>query len=356
MSGLLDRLGIDLPIIQAPMAGADSAALAAAVSEVGGLGSIGAAAHTTQSLVDTVQAIRAITSRGFNLNIFCHTPPGPDPARASAWLKRLAPYYAELDIAPPNELAGGRAPFDSDALAVIEALRPAVVSFHFGLPEPKLYERVQAIGCAILASATTPDEARWLEARDVTAIIAQGADAGGHRGVFLKDWRDPGGMIGTMALVPQIVDAVSVPVIAAGGISDGRGITAAFALGASAVQIGTAYLQCPEAAASPLYRAALASADPNETAMTNVITGRPARGLINRIMRELGPIADDAPEFPLGAPASAPLRRAAEARGSTDFTSLWSGQHPRPAHAMPAAELTLRLAGEANDVMEKLGR
>jgi nitronate monooxygenase len=309
-----------------------------------------------QGLVDTVQAIRATTARAFNLNFFCHAAPAPDVARATAWLKRLDPYYAELDLTPPTNLAGGRAPFDSEALAVVEALRPSVVSFHFGLPPERLYTRVRALGCAILATATTPEEARWLEARGVTAVIAQGAEAGGHRGVFLKDWREPGGLIGTMALVPQVVDAVSIPVIAAGGIADGRGITAALALGASAVQIGTAYLQCPESAANQLYRAALANADPNDTAMTNVITGRPARGLLNRMMRELGPIAADAPEFPLGAPASQPLRRAAEAKGSTDFTPLWSGQHPRPAHAVPAAELTLRLAGEANAAMEKLGR
>ena len=189
----------------------------------------------------------------------------------------------------------------------------------------------------------------------MTAVIAQGAEAGGHHGVFLKDWREPGGMIGTIALVPQVVDAVKIPVIAAGGIADGRGIAAAIALGASAVQIGTAYLQCPESAASALYRAALAKANPSDTAMTNVITGRPARGLLTRMIRELGPIAAGVPEFPLGTAASQPLRRAAEAMGSTDYSPLWSGQHLRSAHAMPAAELTRQLAGEADAAMKKLG-
>jgi nitronate monooxygenase len=355
-NALLDRLDMDLPIIQAPMAGADSPGLAAAVSGSGGLGSIGAAMHTPASLMQVAEEIRTATNRGFNLNFFCHQTPPPDPERAARWLNRLAPLFAELGIEPPTELTGGRAPFDAPACVVLETIRPSVVSFHFGLPEPALMERVKATGCAILATATTPDEARWLEARGVDAVIAQGAEAGGHRGVFAKDWRAPGGMIGTMALVPQIVDAVRIPVIAAGGIADGRGVAAALALGASAVQIGTAYLQTPEAGISALHRDALAAASPNDTAMTNAVTGRPARGVVTRMMRELGPMAEDAPDFPLPASASAMLRKAAEAKGSLDFTPLWAGQGVSLARRMPAADLTRTLWADAEAILAKLGK
>ena len=245
---LLDRLGIALPIVQAPMAGADSPALAAAVSEAGGLGSLAGALRTPEGLAAAVAEVRARTGRPFNLNFFAHAEPAPDPGRARAWLDRLAPYYAELGLDPPATLAGGRAPFDAGFCTLVEALRPAVVSFHFGLPEAALMARVKATGAAVLASATTPEEAVWLVARGVDAVIAQGSEAGGHRGTFAEDWRGGGGMIGTLALVPQVVDAVAVPVIAAGGIADGRGIAAALALGAAGVQIGTAYLFTPEAA------------------------------------------------------------------------------------------------------------
>jgi nitronate monooxygenase len=219
------------------------------------------------------------------------------------------------------------------------------VSFHFGLPEPKLLQRIKAGGFLVVSSATTAAEARWLEARGVDAIIAQGNEAGGHRGIFLSD--DIATQPGTFALVPQIVDAVKVPVIATGGITDARGIAAAFALGAAGVQIGTAYLWCPEAKISAPHRAALKSARDDGTALTNLMTGRPARGIVNRLMREVGPISDVAPDFPLAAGALAPLRAKAEAQGAGDFSPMWAGQAAALGRAMPAGQLTKTLAAEA---------
>jgi nitronate monooxygenase len=227
---------------------------------------------------------------------------------------------------------------------LVEEFAPEVVSFHFGLPEQSLLERVRATGAKIISSGTTVEEARWLEGQGCDAIIAQGYEAGGHRGMFLS--QDITTQAGTMALVPQVVDAVKVPVIAAGGIADARGIAAAFALGASAVQIGTAYLFCPEAKVSQLHREALRRARDNDTILTNVFTGRPARGIVNRIAREAGPMSDLAPEFPLAACAIAPLRATAEQAGSGDFSPLWSGQAAALAREVPAGELTRELAAE----------
>ncbi len=348
--------GLDIPIIQAPMAGADSADLAAAVSAAGGLGSIGAATHSTGSLRDTVAAIREQTDRPFNLNFFCHTDAAPDASREAHWLARLAPYYAELGVTPPEHLSSGRAPFGEDNCSLVEALRPAVASFHFGSPPEPLLARVRAAGCFILASATTPTEARCLAARGVDAIIAQGAEAGGHRGVFAEDWRAGSGMIGTVALVPLIVDAVDLPVIAAGGIADGRGVAAAFALGAAAVQIGTAYLATPEAGISDLHRAAVLDARAEDIVVTNVISGRPARGVANRLVREMGPLSDDAPDFPRGVPAVAPLRRAAEIAGSVEFSPLWAGEAAPLSRRMPAGDLTKTLWSEAQAAFTAFSR
>ncbi len=350
-----DRLEIELPVIQAPMAGSDSAALAAAVSAAGGLGSIGCAVHGAAEIEAIVGDIRRATNRPFNLNFFCHAPPAPDPARETAWVQRLSGYYAELGIDPPARLTAGRAPFDEELCALVEELRPPVVSFHFGLPPDPLFERVKAAGCRVLCSATAPEEAVWLAGRGVDAIIAQGSEAGGHRGTFGEDWRSGSGLMGTLSLVPQIVDAVEVPVIAAGGIADGRGIAACAMLGASAVQIGTAYLFTPESAISDVYRRALAEARSAQTRVTNVMTGRPARGLVNRLMREAGPMNDAAPDFPIAATASGPLRPAAEARGSADFSSLWAGQSVSLGRALPAAELTRLLVREAQDRLAATG-
>jgi nitronate monooxygenase len=341
-----DLFGIEIPILQAPMAGATLADMAVAVAEAGGLGALPAALLDPGGFRTHFDIIRQRTSKPINVNYFCHRPPEPDPAREAAWKSRLAPYYRELGLDPEAPTpAGQRAPFDDAFCALVEEFRPEVVSFHFGLPEPTLLDRVRATGAKIVSSATTVAEAVWLDEHGCDAIIAQGAEAGGHRGMFLTD--DVAAQPSTFALVPQVVDAVRAPVIAAGGIADGRGIAAAFALGASAVQIGTAYLFCPESTIAPLHRKALHDDRRRETALTNLFTGRPARGIVNRVMRELGPISPLAPAFPLAGGALAPLRAAAEPAGSDDFMSLWSGQSAALGRDLPAAELTRTLAAEA---------
>jgi nitronate monooxygenase len=335
--------GIELPIIQAPMAGVQGSALAAAVSGAGGLGSLPAAMLSVDALRAEVAEIRRRTDRPFNINFFCHAAPASDAARDAAWRETLAPYYDELGV-DRSAAHGGptREPFNAEFAAAVEELQPAVVSFHFGLPDEALFDRVRSTGAKILSSATTVDEARWLEARGVDAVIAQGVEAGGHRGMFLTE--EVTTQVGTFALLPQIVDAVRIPVIAAGGIADSRGVAAALTLGAIAVQIGTAYLLCPEATTSAVHRAALQSDAARHTTLTNVITGRPARGIVNRIVRELGPMRDDVPAFPLANTAVMPLRAAAEARGSGDFSPLWSGQNASQCRAIAAAALTRELA------------
>lgn len=313
-----------------------------AVSEAGGLGSLPSALYSPEQLRAALDVVRAGTRRPINLNFFCHANPPDDPGRQSAWLQRLASYYAEAGLDPPTPSgAGGRAPFDDAACAVVEAYRPQVVSFHFGLPSAPLLDRVKRSGAKVISSATTLAEARWLEAHGVDAVIAMGSEAGGHRGSFLT--ADMATQVGTFALVPQIVDAVSVPVIAAGGIVDRRGVSAAFALGAAGVQVGTAYLLTPEANVSAAHRGALNSAD-RTTAITNLFTGRPARGIVNRLMSEVGPLSDLAPAFPTAGGALAPLRSAAEAAGRDDFTPMWAGQAFTLARPMSAAALTRDLA------------
>jgi nitronate monooxygenase len=340
---LSQRLGIELPIVQAPMAGSQGSALAIAVSNAGGLGSQPCAMLSVEATRGELAAIRAATRRPFNVNFFCHAPPREDTRRDAAWRSALAPYYRELGI-DPNDVARGtpRRPFDAEYADALAEFAPPVVSFHFGLPAPELIERCRAWGAFIVSSATTVDEARWLEQRGVDAIIAQGAEAGGHRGMFLTD--DVATQVGTFALVPQIVRAVRVPVIAAGGIADATGVAAALALGAAAVQIGTAYLLTPEATTSAVHRAALASDAARVTALTNLFSGRPARSIVNRLMREIGPLSASAPAFPLAAFAIAPLRKAGEAIGSGDFSPLWSGQNATGCKAIPAAQLTRELA------------
>ena len=341
---ILDLFGIEHPILQAPMAGAQGSALAIAVSDAGGLGSLPCALLSGEQVRNELQVIRQRTDKPFNVNFFCHQPPAADAAREARWIERLAAYRSELGVDRPT-VPGGRAPFNEEMCALVEEFRPRVVSFHFGLPEKALLDRVKRAGSRVIASATTVEEARWLEAHGVDAVIAQGAEAGGHRGMFLSE--DIASQPGTFALAPQVVDAVRVPVIAAGGIGDGRGIVAALALGAAGVQIGTAYLLTPESTISAIYRAALKSAREDQTVLTNVFTGRPARGLVNRMIRELGPISGEAAAFPNAANATLPLRMKAEAAGSGDFTSLWSGQAPRFAREMPAGELTRELAAAA---------
>jgi nitronate monooxygenase len=344
MSTFLQRLGLDLPIIQAPMAGAQGSALAIAVSNAGGLGSLACALLDAAGLERELTALRTGTTKPFNVNFVCHAQPVVDPAREALWRATLRPYFEELDVDIAEIVPGvGRAPFDEEAVEVLLRFEPTVVSFHFGLPAEALLQKVRSSGAKILSSATTVAEARWLEARGVDAVIAQGVEAGGHRGCFLTE--EATTQLGTLALVPQIVDAVRVPVIAAGGIADARGVAAVMALGASAAQIGTAYLLCPEATTSAVHRAALKSDAATHTALTNVFTGRAARGIVNRLVRELGPFTDRVTAFPLATSALAPLRARAESRGSCDFSPLWSGQNASGCRETPAADITRELAG-----------
>jgi len=336
-------LGIDVALIQAPMAGVQGSAMAIAVSNSGALGSLPAAMLAPEALHCELQALRAGTTRPFNVNFFCHTPPEPDVAREATWRNALAPFYAEAGQDITAVPAGaGRVPFSEEAAGLLEAFRPAVVSFHFGLPEAALVQRVKAWGARVLSSATTVEEALWLEAHGADAIIAQGLEAGGHRGMFLTD--DLTTQMGTFALLPQIVRAVSVPVIAAGGIANAAGVAAAMALGAAGVQVGTAYLLCTEATTSAVHRAALQSDASRHTALTNVFTGRPARGIVNRVMRELGVMSAAAPAFPLATAAMAPLRAWGEQQGMGDFSPLWSGQNASGCRPVDAAEVTQALA------------
>jgi nitronate monooxygenase len=340
-----ELLGTELPIIQAPMAGVQDSALAVAVSNAGGLGSLPCAMLSLDAVRSELAAIKAQTAKPFNVNFFCHTAPTPSAERETMWRATLARYYRafgiDQDIIP---VGTSRAPFSAEAAELLTEFKPAVVSFHFGLPSAELLAQVKKCGSKILSSATTVDEAQWLEAHGADAIIAQGLEAGGHRGIFLSD--DLTTQVGTLALVPQIVQSVRIPVIAAGGIADSKGVAAAMTLGAAAVQVGTAYLLCVEATTSAVHRAALKSEDARHTALTNLFTGRPARGIVNRIMRELGPISTATPAFPLAASAIAPLRARAESQGSGDFSPLWSGQNNSGCKEVSASNLTKELASD----------
>ncbi len=343
---LLDLFKTEFPIVLAPMAGIMDADLVIAAAQGGALGSLPCAMMSVEKAREQINIIRQRVPAPVNMNFFCHNAVDADPAREAGWKQRLGPYYKELGLDPamPIDVAN-RAPFDAAMCELVEELKPEVVSFHFGLPDPALLRRVKAAGCIVISSATIVREAIWLEENGADAIIAQGAEAGGHRGMFLTE--NIAEQPGTFALVPQVVDAVKVPVIAAGGIADGRGIAAAFALGAAGVQIGSAYLRCPESRVIAPARVALGQARDDSTVITNVMTGRPARGVANRVMREVGPISPDAPAFPHSATALGPLKVAAEKQGKVDFTNLWAGQAVRMGREMPAAELTRALAGAA---------
>ena len=335
----LDLVGTEHPLIQAPMAGAGGVELCAAAIAGGALGSLPCALLTPDQVRAQVSEVRARGAGSLNLNFFCHRM--PDPVDDRAWRALLQPYYAEYGAEPGH---GGalRVPFDADMCAVVEELKPAVVSFHFGLPEAPLLERVKASGALVIGNATTVAEARWLAERGVDAIIAQGFEAGGHTGRFLGS--DPAEAMGLFALLPQVADAVSVPVIAAGGIADRRGIAAALTLGASTVQLGTAYLHSPETPISDAHRAALRG---GATLFTNLMTGGLARGLHGRLVDELGAVRAEAPPYPLASAALAPIRAAAERQGEYGFGPMWAGQAAALGSSLPAAELTRRLAAEA---------
>jgi nitronate monooxygenase len=335
-------LGIDLPIIQAPMAGVQGSALAIAVCEAGGLGSLPCAMLSSDNLRRELTAIRSHTSRPFNVNFFCHSRPVADPAREALWRMQLAPYYKEFGIDMRAGDAGpARNAFDDEAAAVLREFRPPVVSFHFGLPSPALLARIKAWGAKVMSSATTVAEALWLEANGADVIIAQGLEAGGHRGMFLS--KDLSEQMGTFALLPQVLGAVKVPVIAAGGVTSPDAIAAARTLGAAGVQVGTAYLLCPEADTSGVHRTALKAERARHTVLTNLFSGGVARGIPNRLIDELGPLSSTAPAFPLAASALAPLRRAAESAGAGDFSPLWAGQNVTGCKEMGAAQLTREL-------------
>ena len=350
---LLDLLAIDLPVVLAPMAGNSTPELIAAVSNAGGLGSYGCAMLSREQLADECKRIRTLSNRSFNLNFFCHAPPNVTAEQEDAWRAKLAPYYAELDVEVGSSAGGARRPFDEETCDAVLAIGPRVVSFHFGMPKPGLVQRLKAAGMVLMSSATTSAEARRLVDLGADVIVAQGFEAGAHRGMFLTS--DINSQVGTMALVPQVVDAVNVPVIATGGIADARGAAAALALGAAAVQVGTAYLFCPQSKVSAPHRAALRGAHDDETVLTNLFTGRPARGLVNRFIRELGPINATAPQFPTAANAVTPLRAEAERRGSSDFSPLWSGQAAALAREVDAADLTRSLAAGMFEVLGDLG-
>ncbi|MFT4519114.1 MAG: nitronate monooxygenase [Halioglobus sp.] len=342
-----DFLGVELPIIQAPMAGVQDSALTLAVCEAGGLGSLPCAMLSAVQLQTELATIKSHTTLPFNLNFFCHTPPVPDAKRESQWRKALQPFFEEYDIdadkLPP---AATRAAFGHETIDLIESHRPDILSFHFGLPSPELLARVKGWGATVLSSATTVEESLWLQANGADGVIAQGLEAGGHRGMFLSD--DLTQQLGTFALLPQIVKVLDVPVIAAGGIADSAGLKAALALGASAVQMGTVYLLCDETKTSAVHRSALKSEHASHTALTNIYSGRPARGIVNRSIRVLGPISSTAPEFPLAAAAISAIRKEAEAAGSGDFTPLWCGQNASGCEEVSAAVLTRQLARQVS--------
>lgn len=338
------RFGFEHPIIQAPMAGVQGSALASAVSQSGGLGSLPAAMLTPDTLAGELSAMRAQSLAPVNVNFFCHPAPILDEVLERRWRELLIPYYREFGLEPDLDASprAARTPFDASFIPVLEAYRPEVVSFHFGLPPSDLLQQVQRLGAAVVSTATTVAEARWLEAHGVDAVIAQGSEAGGHRGMFLTT--DAHTQTPLDGLLPRIVRAVHVPVIAAGGIASGADVRHVLALGAACAQAGSAYLLCPEATTSAVHRAALRAPERLHTALTNLHTGRLARGIVNRIMRELGPIRSDVPEFPLAAAALAPLRARAESQGSSEFSPMWAGTNASTCLEVSAAEVTLALA------------
>jgi nitronate monooxygenase len=336
---IINLVGIRYPLIQAPMAGVDTPGMAAAVSKAGGLGSLACAILSPKQIGEAWRVMRQETDAPINLNFFCHEMKDDSATQQEKWLQELLPYYKEFGIDPDHiPTSAIRAPFDDSFCQVVEEIRPPVVSFHFGLPDKGLLDRVKATGAVILSSATTVDEAIWLEKHGCDVVIAQGVEAGGHRGMFLTS--DIGTQTGTEALVKQVVEAVSIPVVAAGGIADVNGIRSALSFGAAAVQLGTAYLFCPEANVSPLYRKELEGG--SETVLTNVFSGRPARGIANRFIREVGPFSECSPNFPYAAHLVNPLRKASESISKADFMQMWSGTVRKP-HRVGAGELTRAL-------------
>jgi nitronate monooxygenase len=340
-----DFFGIERPIIQSPMAGVQDSSLTIAVSNAGGLGSLPCATLSKMQIIDELKTITQATSKPFNLNFFCHALPTPDAEREAQWLQTLRPFFLEYDL-DINEkgTSFSRQPFNKDIIDIIEPFKPPVLSFHFGLPARNLVDRAKSWGALIIASATTVKEALWLQENGADAVIAQGLEAGGHRGLFLSP--DITTQVGSLSLIPKIVSAVNIPVIAAGGFSDARSVAVGLSLGAIAVQLGTSFLLCHEAKTSKLHRAAIQSDASQHTAITNVFSGRPARSIVNRLVREVGPICANVPDFPLAASSVGALKQAAEAKNSSDFSSLWCGQNASGCKAISAAQLTIELTPE----------
>ena len=349
-SRITNLLGINIPVIQAPMAGAQGAALAIAVAKAGALGSVPCATLKPDQVRSEVDHFRRRIAAPINLNFFCHPEPEYDAAREAAWRAQFAACYDELGIEFDLSSSAGLFPIDQDMCDAVVELRPEVVSFHFGLPHRSIVNRIKAIGAKILSSATTIAEARFLEANGCDAVIAQGAEAGGHRGMFLAT--DIARQVGTLALVPQVVDTIRIPVIAAGGIADARGVVAALALGASGVQIGSAYLRCDESDIKPVHRKLLRSSDADQTVLTNVFTGRPARSIMNRAIREAGPMNNAVQEFPLAAAALSPLK--AKTEGTSDFIPLWCGQSSALGRDVAAGVFTTDLAAATKALLKSL--
>ena len=355
-SSLLQRLGIALPIIQGPMTGSDTPALAAAVSAAGGLGMLGCGMRSPAAMAEAAAAVRQQTDRPFGMNLFVQATPTPDEATVQTAMERLAPLYAELGLQPQRPTQ-----WCEDFAAQFEALlalRPAVASFTFGILTAAQVARLQAVGSTVIGTATTLAEAQAWAAVGADAVCASGMEAGGHRGTFLTPTQ-PGAtgaapsladfaasMVGTLPLVAQCAQALSIPVIAAGGIMDGRGIAGALALGAQAVQMGTAFLACPESGIGPAYRQALAQAQDTDTRLTRVFSGRPARGIVNAMMEALAAEEDRVPAYPVQNALTGALRRTAATQGRTSHLSLWAGQGVGAARPVPAARLMALLAQE----------
>lgn len=346
MESIADMLGVELPVIQAPMAGSQNYELAVAVTKAGGLGSIPCGMLSPDQVVAEIQNFTKHSSSTYNLNFFCHQMPDVTERALEGWQKKLSPYFKELGIEPSIDLGGLRKPFSHEMADAIESFAPPVMSFHFGLPERSLLDRVKGWGSTILSSATTLQEAMWLEQQGVDAVIAQGIEAGGHRGIFLSN--DLSSQVSTALLLEQCVSKLSIPVIAAGGISSPDAISDCFKCGASAVQLGTVFLLCDESKATPVHRNAL-KAEEAFTAVTNLFSGRPARGINNRFMQAFGDIDQQVPAFPYGTPPLAGLRKAAESKGVGDFSPLWSGTDRSGCQEISATDLLIQLWSDVDE-------
>lgn len=357
MDALLRKLGIELPIIQAPMAGISTPKMAAIVSNSGGLGSIGVGSVDAATARKMIAAVRSKTDRPFNVNVFCHRPAVPNAAREGAWLARLGPEFARYGAKPPARLTEIYQTFltDDAMLAALRTERPAVVSFHFGLPARERIEALRAAGIVLLATATSIDEGQAITQAGIDAVVAQGFEAGGHRGVF--DPGVPDEQLGTVALTRLLVSKLDVPVIATGGIMDGAGIAAALTLGAAAAQLGTAFVACPESSADAGYRAMLLGPSSEHTVMTTAISGRPARCLANRFTALGASVERKAvPDYPIAYDAGKALHAAAKGAGEFGYGAQWAGQGASLARALPTAELVARLRSEMEKALAGQGK